>query len=426
LLVSLLLSVPLSALANVQSRFAGAGTGDWSQNALPIGPSDGTCATIGAVGNSNDVSSFGFDVPAGETIVGVVVRPDVASGEDELVSLQLLLAGAPIGDAVDVTFPGARPTNCAASQYVSYGANDDLSFWGASLTPAQVNDASFGVRLIKLSASVIQIDTICIDVYFADGSGTSSCQSTTDTGTLRVVKDAVGGDDTFPFSVDTSPATDDDITTISGTGSFEITDVTPGLYAVSETIPADWDLVSASCDDGTSSGIGAQADGTATVADVNLNPGDTVTCTFTNTADPGALVSVSKVVNGRFPSTDWEFSSSEGDFTLPADGGSTTTPIELAPGEPFTLFEVQKPLYQASAECVDADTGASVATGSSSVSFTPGAGQQITCEFVNVFQASGVVPPRTASAIPALGHWGLMLLAGLLALIGIGRLRSGR
>ena len=54
--------------------------------------------------------------------------------------------------------------------------------------------------------------------------------------------------------------------------------VQPGTYSSTETVPSDWNLTDVSCDDGNSSGD----TGTAT-ARFNVEPGESVTCTFTNT-----------------------------------------------------------------------------------------------------------------------------------------------
>jgi hypothetical protein len=55
----------------------------------------------------------------------------------------------------------------------------------------------------------------------------------------------------------------------NGTQTFS--NVTPGSgYAVAESVPTGWDLVSATCDDGSP------------VNNINLSAGETVTCTFTN------------------------------------------------------------------------------------------------------------------------------------------------
>src|SRR6185503_11644629 len=49
----------------------------------------------------------------------------------------------------------------------------------------------------------------------------------------------------------------------------------PGNYSVSETVPAGWDLTSSSCVSSTAA--------TETAAALELDPGETITCTFTNT-----------------------------------------------------------------------------------------------------------------------------------------------
>ena len=48
-------------------------------------------------------------------------------------------------------------------------------------------------------------------------------------------------------------------------------------YAAAETVPANWALTSATCDDGSP------------VSNISLSPGEVVTCTFTNTLQTGAI-----------------------------------------------------------------------------------------------------------------------------------------
>jgi plastocyanin len=72
-------------------------------------------------------------------------------------------------------------------------------------------------------------------------------------------------------------------------------DVVPNVpsgatYSVTEsTIPAGWTLASATCDNGSS------------VSDIKVNPGQTVTCTFTNTQ--GASIVIKKVTDPASDST---------------------------------------------------------------------------------------------------------------------------
>jgi Prealbumin-like fold domain/Domain of unknown function (DUF5979) len=61
-------------------------------------------------------------------------------------------------------------------------------------------------------------------------------------------------------------------------GSFTYPDVFAGSgYSVAETVPANWVLTSATCDDGSP------------VTNISVSPNETVTCTFTNTLQTGAI-----------------------------------------------------------------------------------------------------------------------------------------
>ena len=78
-----------------------------------------------------------------------------------------------------------------------------------------------------------------------------------------------------------------------------------GTYSISETVPAGWDLTSATCDDG--SPIGA----------IDLGPGETVTCTFNNTIQRGNII-VKKETDpdGSTQSFDFTSSYAPGAFSL--------------------------------------------------------------------------------------------------------------
>jgi hypothetical protein len=90
-------------------------------------------------------------------------------------------------------------------------------------------------------------------------------------GVLKVRKTAIGGDDTFNFSVSTQP-----LFTLNNNGEHPFTLVT-GDYTISETnIPKGWELKDASCSKGSS-----QLDRNTNTIKVSLTEGETV-CTFTN------------------------------------------------------------------------------------------------------------------------------------------------
>src|SRR6185503_6426707 len=103
----------------------------------------------------------------------------------------------------------------------------------------------------------------------------------------------------------------------SGYADFSLTDaaapnnqtLVPGNYSVSETVPSGWDLTSSPC----VSSIGD----TETAASLELDPGETITCTFNNTKR-GHIV-VDKVTSPSGDPQSFYFDASGGsyaDFSL--------------------------------------------------------------------------------------------------------------
>jgi Prealbumin-like fold domain len=64
---------------------------------------------------------------------------------------------------------------------------------------------------------------------------------------------------------------------VAGKDSKTFSDLAPGTYDVAETVPAGWNLVSGTCDDGSSP------------ASIGLSGGETVTCTFHDARETGAI-----------------------------------------------------------------------------------------------------------------------------------------
>lgn len=115
-------------------------------------------------------SSFGFSIPAGSNILGVIVEIERSASldgarwiEDTFVSL--VSSGAAVGSnhaATGVQWP-------TTDTFASYGGSSDL--WSASLTSSIVNASGFGVAL-QCSANgatlTPSIDSCRITVYYAN------------------------------------------------------------------------------------------------------------------------------------------------------------------------------------------------------------------------------------------------------------------
>ncbi|MEO8247021.1 MAG: isopeptide-forming domain-containing fimbrial protein [Chloroflexota bacterium] len=152
-------------------------------------------------------------------------------------------------------------------------------------------------------------------------------------------------------------------------GSTDAYELVAGSYTINETTKTGYD-VSVSCDNGDS--------GVASVS-VDLDPGDDVTCTFYNVAQPGSITII-KSLDGDAPAGAWGYTGDLGSFDLPAGGGQQTF-SDLGAGM-YNVAETTKDGYTATVSC---DSGES---GSSSVAIDLDPGEDVICTFVNVADTS--------------------------------------
>jgi hypothetical protein len=139
-------------------------------------------------------------------------------------------------------------------------------------------------------------------------------------GTIIVEKITDDGSGAFGFTSNTlTPASFTLTTTAAGAAgknSRTFSDIAPGTYDVAETVPAGWNLVSSSCDDSSSPGS------------IGLSAGETVTCTFHDARERGAIL-ITKVRkhaasgSGDHPHAGVDFVITGG--SLPAGGTTVTT-----------------------------------------------------------------------------------------------------
>lgn len=168
---------------------------------------DGTVASItgGATGSAYLVgSNFGFAIPTNSVINGVRVIWDVAesSAGTEVCTVQLQNeTGALFGVTRSFTANGTALT------LYTVGSLTDL--WGATLTPAIVNDVDFGVRMWFITSHNITVDYVSVEIdYTPPNTGSLSAKETgSDTFTSSgkvVVKGSLSvseiGSDTFSAS----------------------------------------------------------------------------------------------------------------------------------------------------------------------------------------------------------------------------------
>ncbi|MFC1908176.1 hypothetical protein ACFLWT_02090 [Chloroflexota bacterium] len=166
-----------------------------------VGADDSTTANVGTKNLDNgsyterlDATNFGFAIPTGSTIDGIVVEydrfsPDEGAGvTDDLV--QLIKGGTPQG-----TDFGVGAGWATSETIVTFGSSSEL--WGLTWAAADINASNFGVAVAATSSvnnAQAEIDFLRITVHYTPpppdisntptsyAFGTLATSSTTETG----------------------------------------------------------------------------------------------------------------------------------------------------------------------------------------------------------------------------------------------------
>jgi peptidyl-tRNA hydrolase len=225
------------------------------------------------------------------------------------------------------------------------------------------------------------------------GAGTEGSPQTsnlsTGTAIIRVATEPADQSGTFQFTGVPSG-------TLTIDSTLVVTDLEPGTYTTTEVDPApNFDVTAVRCDDGDSTTV-SRGDPQTRTAIFNVDPGETVTCTFTNTRR-GTAVVVSEVepegVSGVFQFTGVPTGTIQAEGTLVA--------AELPPGT-YTATEVD-PAPRFDLVAVNCDDGDSATTSSGdpttrSAIFNIDPGEMVTCVFRNARRGTLIVAAEVDSA----------------------------
>ena len=193
---------------------------------------------------------------------------------------------------------------------------------------------------------------------------------------IRKVTDPSGDPTEFDFTL-TGGLAPNDFSLSDGDGiAFGLV---PGSgYSVAETVPDGWDLTSATCDDGSP------------VTDIDVSPGETVVCTFENTAQPGEIV-VEKVTD---PSGD----PTEFDFALTGGPSELDEAFSLSDGDSYSSGPVLPGSNYSAAETVPDGwdlTSATCDDGSPVTDIDVSPGETVVCTFENTLRGEIVIEKVT-------------------------------
>ena len=270
------------------------------------------------------------------------------------------------------TLPDASPQLFTFTR--SYGANVQLS-------DGQQNDSGFlAAGTYSVSETVpsgwTQTSSSCDDgsspgsISLQAGETVKCTFNNAQNGQVIVKKVMVGGTDSFSYTGTPSGA----IAVNNGTISQA---VAPGQYTSTEAAKAGWDLTALSCDDANSTGSLANRQAT-----FNVEAGETVTCTFTNSKQ--GQVIVKKVMVGGTDSFSYTGTPSG---AIAVNNGTISQAV--APGQ-YTSTEAAKAGWDLTAlSCDDANSTGSLAN--RQATFNVEAGETVTCTFTNSKQGQVIV-----------------------------------
>ena len=160
--------------------------------------------------------------------------------------------------------------------------------------------------------------------------------------------------------------------------------VAPGTYTSTETVPAGWDLTDISCDDQNSTG-----DTMTGQATFEVEPGETVTCTFENTRR-GNIVIV-KEITATGPASQMFSFTGMGPDGFDFNGGFTLEPTGAGPMNSddtgMDFFDVLPGAYSIAEDNPVANgwvlTSSSCSGESTPESIVVSPGETVTCTFMN-------------------------------------------
>ncbi|PIP17182.1 MAG: hypothetical protein COX44_01285, partial [Candidatus Portnoybacteria bacterium CG23_combo_of_CG06-09_8_20_14_all_37_13] len=190
-------------------------------------------------------------------------------------------------------------------------------------------------------------------------------------GNIIVKKVMVGGTDSFIFTGDVAG------TISSDNGTLEEDNVLPEQYTSIESAKSGWDLTDITCDDTTNGKTASTGDISTGTAIFNVDPGETVTCTFTNT-QRGHII-VDKVTDPTSSTQSFDFTvTGLGYSNFSLTNAATPNNQEVVPGA-YSVTETAEGGWDSSVVCSD---------GSSNTAIDISAGENVTCTFTNTMRGA--------------------------------------
>ena len=316
LILVVVIAMPAMTMAqlveNIEVNFAGAEQGDWGgKKGAAIGPPDGVCRNMGAVGKVNLVSGFDFNLPSDAVITDISAFIKAASQDGQNIGIQLATDASvnpPTGLSslrLMASFNGDGGS-CAETTFTTIdGSPNDWDLGADPYGPdpsTTVNAPEFGMVLEKVSTSEVKVDAICMQISYTTPGGEAveeDCTESPPENTITLTKAVTN--DNGGTAVDTD-------WTLTATGQTPTADVISGVTGdaaiTNAAVKADDYVLTESSVTGyspaSSTALACLVTGTGSLNGITLtlNEGDAANCTFFNEDDQSTLT-VTKVVNNE-------------------------------------------------------------------------------------------------------------------------------
>jgi hypothetical protein len=303
-------------------------------------------------------------------------------------------------DAGDATLPSQRTfSNLAAGSY----SVEELAETGWSLT--DITCLGGGANTSDAGA----IASIGLDA----GENVTCTYTNTKDASLRVVKvtDPASDPQDFDFdltglgvSADLDLDTDGGDATLPSQQTFTLNASQLGAHTVVESAVAGWSLTALSC---TGAGADSSTDLGTRTATLDIDAGETVVCTYTNTK--GASLTVVKVTDPASDPQDFDFDLTglgvSADLDLDTDGGDATLPsqqifnLNASQLGAHTVVESAVAGWSLTAlSCTGAGADSSTDLGTRTATLDIDAGETVVCTYTNTKGASLTVVKVTDPA----------------------------
>lgn len=169
----------------------------------------------GGVTHYLKATNFGFTIPGGSSIDGIVVEIEKSSSGGDFVTdnrVRMVLADGTIG----TTDKAVAAHWSTTDTYATYGSSSDT--WGLAWTDGQINNPNFGVVLAancNSSNSTALVDHVRMTVYYTAGATTTSTSASSSSTSMSSTSSSISTSSTSSSISSTSSSTSSTSSSIS-------------------------------------------------------------------------------------------------------------------------------------------------------------------------------------------------------------------